>query len=304
LYSLVSRTNQSIAAFALQVLDGKAAAYLPNSVEVRAIRSTVDNGDKVKEIIRSQVAPGLVSRTNGVVAASVDPLGSERRFAVSHVIKLDENGSLHGQLAKSGVASGSSEIEGMTVFVLKDGVEVARTEADANGAFVVKGLSPGVYGFIAAGSGSFAATSFQVVDPSLAQRAADGRRLVSMNLADCCPILNCEVVDSAEVACCESMVVETVVAAVEECAPIGEVVVDECEMAPSCGGGCGGGWGGGGGGFGGGGGSGGGFGGGGFGGLIGLAAIAAVVANNDNNGSIVLNQPPVTVSPVVPVVQP
>ena len=268
LYSLVSRTNQTIAAFALQVLDGKEAAHLPNSVEIRAIRSTADNGETVKEIIRSQIVPGLLSRHSVVSAAVSDPLANERRFAMSHVVKLDSHGTLQGQLAKSGVSSGASNIEGMTVFVLKDGVEVARTEADANGVFMVEGLEQGVYGFVAAGAGSFVATSFQVVDPSLAQTASDGRRLVSMNLADCCPILNCEVVDSCEVTCCEPMITETVIAPpiAESCAPISEVVVDECGMAPSCGGGCGCGWGGGGGG-------GGVYGGGGGGGGLALAAL-------------------------------
>ena len=312
LYSLISRTNQTIAAFALQVLDEKEGAHLPNEIEVRAIRSGSDNGEKVKEIIRSQVAPGFVVRHNVVAAASSDPLAAERRFAMSHAVKLDANGNLQGQLAKSGVASGASQIEGMTVFVLKDGAEVARTEVDANGVFVVKGLEQGVYGFIAAGSGSFVATSFQVVDPSLAQTASDGRRMVAMNMADCCPILNCEVVDSFEVTCCEPMITETVIAPpiVESCAPpLTEVAVDECGcgMAPSCGGGCGGGWGGGGGGYGGGGSGGGGGllgglggGGGGLSGLAGLAGLAAVVANSDGNGSSVnLNQPAVMVSPIV-----
>ncbi len=314
LYSLVSRTNQTIAAFALQVLDGKDASHLPSEVEVRAIRSESDNGEKVKEIIRSQLTPGFVSRQNVVAAASFDPLAAERRFALSHVVKLDANGNLQGQLAKSGLSSSASQIEGMTVFVLKDGVEVARTEADAQGVFVVKGLEQGVYGFIAAGSGSFVATSFQVVDPSVAQTAPDGRRLVSMNMADCCPILNCEVIESSAVSCCEPMVTETVIAppVVESCAPpLAEVAVDQCGcgMAPSCGGGWGGGWGGGGGGFGGGGYGGGGGGGGLLGGLggggglsslAGLAGVAAVVANSDNNGSSLnLNQPAVTVSPIV-----
>ena len=303
LYSLVSRTNQTLAAFALQVLDGQAADHLPSAIEVRAIRSVSDNGEKVKEIIRSQVVPGVLS-PDAMASVAMDPLAAERRFALSHIVKLDGNGNLQGQLAKSGVAGAASDVEGMTVYVLKDGTEVARTEADADGQFTIKGLPQGVYGFVAAGSGSFAATSFQVVDPSLAQKASDGRRLVSMNMADCCPILNCEVIECAAVTCCEPAIIETVIEApiIESCAPpIAEVAVDECGMAPSCGGGCGwggGGYGGGGGGYGGGGG-GGGFLGGGLGGLAGLAGIAAVIANDDSNGSVNLNQPPVTVSPIV-----
>ena len=315
LYSLVSRSNETIAAFALQVLESKDADHLSTAIEVRAIRSA---GEKVKEIVRAQIVPRFTSNFNAPSGFSIDPIASERRFANSHVIKLDENGNLQGHLAKSGVSSSASKIEGMTVFVLKDGKEIARTEVDAKGLFVVKGLEQGVYGFIAAGSDSFVATSFQVVNPALAQVRADGKRLVSMNMADCCPTMNCEVIQSCEVTCCEPSVCETVVQPpiVETCpAPVTEIAVDECGCgaAPSCGGGCGCGWGGGGGygggGYGGGGGFGGGGGGGSFGGggggfgnilgLAGLAGVAAVVANNNNsNRNVNLNQPPVRVSPI------
>ncbi len=315
LYSLVSRTNETIAAFALQVLDGKDASHLPSSIEVRAIRSV---GDKVKEIVRAQVVPGMVSRSDTTAAISIDPLANERRFAMSHVVKLDENGNLQGHLAKSGVSASASRIEGMTVFVLKNGVEVARTEVDTDGQFVVKGIEQGVYGFIAAGSGSFVATSFQIVNPALVNNnnlTADGGRLVSMNMQDCCPAMNCEVIESCEISACEPSVCETVVqqAPIVESSCCDAVPVEGCGcgQAPTCGGGCGGGgWGGGGYGGGGSGGGGGGLfgggGGGGFGGILGLAGlagVAAVVANNNddnNNGNVNLNQPPITVSRITP----
>jgi len=300
-YSLVSRTNESFAAFSLQVLSQEAGKHLSTAVEVRPIRSA---GERIQEIVRAQVVPPFLTRLDGMVEVQGDPLASERRFANSHLVKLDEQGKLHGQLAKPGLPAASSQTEGMSVFVLKEGVEVARVEADAEGRFVIAGLSEGVYGFIAAGSGGVAATSFQVIDPGLAAQSQgkDGKVFVAVNLADCCPTLNCEVVATSEVACCEPQVVETiieapVVAACEQ--PVGEVVVDECGTAPACGG-CGCGWGGGGGGWGGGGYGGGGGSGMGFGGgligLAGLAGIAAVLA--DDNDDQNFNQPPIVVSPV------
>ena len=316
LYSLISRTNETIAAFALQVLDGKDASHLSSTVEVRAIRSV---GNKVKEIVRTQVVPRFVSQQSSTAAISIDPLASERRFSNSHVVKLDANGDLQGHLAKSGVSASSSKIEGMTVFVLKDGAEVARTEVGSDGSFVVKGIAPGIYGFIAAGSSSFVATSFQVVNPALANMSSDGNRLVSMNMSDCCPTMNCEVIESCGVTACEPSVCDTVVESapiVDSCqtcqSAVTEIPVEGCGCgtAPTCGGGCGGGWGGGGGygggGYGGGGGGGGLFGGGGGGlssilPLAGLAGVAAVIAknNNDNNRNVNLNQPPLVASRVV-----
>lgn len=301
LYSLVSRTNQSIAAFAVQVLDSKAAEHLPNNIDVRIIRSA---GEKIKEIVRSQTVPTSLTRVDSSVAAPADPIASNRRFASSSAVRLDAEGKLQGQLARSGMSGTDSNLTGMSVYVLKDGVEVARSEVDANGNFGIDGLSEGVYGFIAAGSNGFVATSFQVLDAKVAKTSADGKQLVGL-FHKSCPKLNCEVVDSCEVVTCEvAQVCETVVETpiVEICETVvepacAEVIVEEQAMCgQSCG--CGGGMGGfgGGGGYG----SGGGLGGSGILGIAALAGVAAAIANNDdnNNGGFIVNQPPVIVSPI------
>ncbi len=303
LYSLVSRTNQSIAAFAVQILDYKSAEHLPSSIDVRIIRSA---GDKIKEIVRSQTVPTSLTRVDSSVAAPADPIASNRRFASSPVVRLDAEGKLQGQLARSGMSGADSNLTGMSVYVLKDGVEVARSEVDVNGHFGISGLSEGVYGFIAAGSNGFVATSFQVLDAKVSQTSADGKQLVGL-FHKSCPKLNCEVVDSCEVVTCEvAQVCETVVETpiVEICETIvepacAEVIVEEQAMcAQSCG--CGGGMGGFGGGGGGAHGLGGGLGGSGILGIAALAGVAAAIANNDdnNNGGFIVNQPPVIVSPI------
>ncbi len=307
LYSLVCRTNQSFSVMALHVLDTEKGAHLPSSVEVRPVRQA---GELVKSIVRAQVVPPFVGSftNNSVETPTIDPIASERRFALTHVVKLDDKGELHGQLARSGVSAQKSNTQGMTVYVLNGENEVARTESDNEGHFVIRGLTPGVYGFVAAGVNGVAATSFQVVDPGLAIKGSDGTKLVSVNLQDCCPTLNCEVVPTCEVTCCEPQVIETIVEqpiASCGCEPAVEEVVcgDQCGAAPTCGCGCGGGWGGGYGGFGGGGGGGGGLlgaGGGGFGpllGLAGLAGVAAVIADNNDEGGTNLNQPRIVTSP-------
>ncbi len=268
-YSLVTRTNESIAAFSLAVLDNS-NAHLSSSVEVRVVRPA---GGRVKEILRSQLLPVASLRTAAPVIEK-DPLGESRSFSKSQFVRLDSNGKLSGQLG----SVASAKMNNMVVHVLRNGEEVARTKADADGKFSVDGLKPGVYGFIAAGSSGFAATSFQLVGSSV---GSDGTKLIS-TISDACGQMNVEVVQCCEVAVCEQPVqtiVETVVAAapiVDECA----VPVDSCGMAPSCGcgGGFGGGFGGGGGGF------GGGIGGlGGIAAIAGLATVAGIVAANDDN---------------------
>lgn len=284
-YSLIVRTNESFSAFALQVLDGEAGQHLPDAIEVRPVRQS---GSRVKEIVRTYAMPMSLVTVDNIddEVVSVDPIADERRFASTHIVRLDDSGVLRGQLAKSGIDASRSALDDMTVFVLQAGEEVARVSSKQDGSFEIPGLAPGIYGFVAAGSRGFAATALQVVDASLAVRGTNGVSLVSLNMQDCCPVMNCEVVPTCEVSCCEPQVIETVieapmVAACEQ--PVEEVIVDQCGVAPTCGGGCGCGWGGG---YGGGGGGGGGLFGGGFGpllGLAGLAGIAAIIANDDDD---------------------
>ena len=279
-YSLITRTNESIAAFSLQVLDAT-NSHLNSSVEVRVVRPA---GLKVKEILRSQTVPSYPVRSD-LPKVSVDPLGDSRSFGQSHFVKLDAKGKLSGQL---GSVAQSADMSEMVVYVLKNGEEVSRVRADKNGKYSFDGLKPGVYGFVAAGSSGFAATSFQLVSNETASVGADGSRFVSIH-RHACGQMNVEVVQCCEVAVCEQPIQTIVeVPVVDPCA----VPVDNCGTASTCG--CGGGFGGG--GFGGGGGGGrGGLGGlGGIAAIAGLATVAAIAASNDDN-----NNAPI-VSPVGP----
>ncbi|MEQ1827660.1 MAG: carboxypeptidase-like regulatory domain-containing protein, partial [Pirellula sp.] len=227
-YSLVARTNESIAAFSLQVLDAS-NKHLTSEVEVRVIRPA---GNKVKEILRAQALPTYAVRSTPVATIEKDPLESSRSFSKSHVVKADSQGNLVGQLGAVGTASDLSE---MQVYVLKDGQEVAKTRADKNGKFTFEGLAPGVYGFIAAGNSGFAATSFQLINASIASsKADDGSRYISI-FGNACNQMNVEVVQCSEVVACEAAPVQVVQESIVE-APIvetcGEMVVDECGAAP------------------------------------------------------------------------
>jgi len=282
-YSLVTRTNESIAAFSLQILDQE-NTHLSNSVEVRVVRPA---GLKVKEILRSQTLPTSAVRNEVSADVEKDPLGDSRSFSKSQYVKMDATGKLSGQL---GSIQTNADMSEMVVYVLRNGEEVARTNADAQGKFSFEGLRPGVYGFVAAGASGFAATSFELVGNATASVNADGSRFVS-SFGDACGQMNVEVVQCCEVVMCEQpvqTVIETIVQ-VPVAAPIVEAVpVDQCGAAPSCG--CGGGFGGGYGGGGGGGGIGG------FGGIAaiaGLAVVGGILASNDDN-----NDAAVVVSPI------
>ncbi len=274
-YSLVSRTNESIAAFSLHVLN-PSNIHLNSSVEVRVVRPS---GLKVKEILRAQSLPVAAVRAD-IKQVSKDPLGDFRSFGKSQFVKLVD-GKLSGQL---GSIVSTVDMSDMVVYVLRDGKEVARAKANKSGNFSIEGLQPGVYGFVASGVSGFAATAFQLVGDTAVSVGTDGSRLIS-NITDACGQMNVEVVQCCEVAVCEQpvqTVVETVAQVpapvVSDCA----VPVDQCGMAPSCG--CGGG------GYGGGG--GGGFGGGrlGLGGLAaigGLTALGIIAADNNKNKTVV-----------------
>ncbi len=277
-YSLVSRTNESIAAFSLQILDAS-NAHLNSSVEVRVVRPA---GLKVKEILRAQSLPVVAVRAD-IKQVSRDPLGDSRAFSKSQFVKLVD-GKLSGQL---GSLVSTADMSDMMVYVLQNGKEVARGKADKNGKFSIEGLRPGVFGFVASGISGFAATSFELVGNTTASVGTDGSRLIS-NISNACGQMNVEVVQCCEVAVCEQPV-QTIVETVPQAAPIVSdcaVPVDDCGMAPSCG--CGGG--GYGGGFGGGG--GGGLGGGrlGLGGIAaigGLTALGIIAANKNKSATIV-----------------
>ncbi len=276
-YSLVTRTNESIAAFSLQVLDA-GNTHLSSSVEVRVVRPA---GGKVKEILRSNLLPIVAVRTE-IKEIEKDPLGESRSFSKSQFVRLDKDGKLSGQLG----SVSSANMSNMVVYVLRNGEQVAKAKADNDGKFSVEGLRPGVYGFVAAGNAGFAATSFQLVSGSI---GADGSKLIS-TMADACGQMNVEVVQCCEVVVCEQpvqTVVETIAEApvVDACA----VPVDSCGTAPSCG--CGGGFGGG---YGGGGGGGGGIGRlGGIAAIAGLATVAGILAANDNNNNAVVTPSPI-----------
>ena len=256
IYTLVAETGDSLALFSLTILDSFAGEHLPNSVEVRMM-STV--GGRTSELIRGQT--GRIQMSQQV--PEKDPLVAKRKISSTHQVMIDANGTLKGELSKP-VAR--VDMSSMVVYIMKDGIEVSKTNVASDGKFTVSGLGSGCYGLVAVGDQGVAATAFCATNRDLAMINADRSRFVGLTALPA--VLNVELGDPIWVA--------TV--------PLPEnVVASENSEMPCCGnssmGGGGGGGGGGGSGI-------GASGGGGFGqiaGIGGLIAVAAVLAADGGN---------------------
>lgn len=155
-YGLMVRDSSTIGAFSLQVLSAAKAPHLPSTVEARVIRPA---GDATR-IIRQQLLPGSGSRYPS--AMDTDPISETRTFSTGRAI-VARNGQTRGKLAVPGL---SQDLSGVSVHLLRNGTEVTRVMATADGSFSFSGMSSGVYGLIASGDSGFAATSFEVVVPN------------------------------------------------------------------------------------------------------------------------------------------
>jgi hypothetical protein len=280
-YSLVVRDANTIGAFSLQVVASEDGKMLGSDVEVRVVKPAA----KVNEILEDQTLPTYAMRSSSdAPATSSDPLGQSRTFAKSQAVKMDKFGKLTGRI---GTADLDKDMSDMTVFVMEDGVQVAKSSVAKDGSYAIDGLKPGVYGFIAVGESGFAAMSFELVKDDSESLNSKGEKLIGL-FKHACSQMNVECVPCPEVTVCEVAPVVTTEVITTEVASCGEVVVDSpIAAAPGCG--CG--WGGGmGGGFGGGGGGGVGAGGNGWVGLAGIAGLATVAgiiaAEDDDNAPI------------------
>lgn len=247
-YSIVVRDANTIGAFSLQVVAGKEGKSLGSEVEVRVIKPAA----KVNEILETQSLPTYAMRVSNALSVSTDPLGQMRTFAKSQAVAMDAAGNLTGRI---GTATRDNDMSDMTVIVMKDGVEVAKSGVARDGSYSVAGLNPGVYGFVAVGGSGFAAMSFELVKNNVETLPAQGKKLISSYLLPSTSM-------NVEVAPVEMMAPQT--EEIVEYVDGGETIVEGPAGVSGFGGG---GYGGG---------SGGGMGGGGGGGMGGWAGLAGI----------------------------
>jgi hypothetical protein len=170
IYTLVAETGESLAVFSLTILDSFAGEHLPKSVEVRMM-STV--GGRTSEIIRGQTSRILMAQQ----VPEKDPLAATRKISSTHKVMIDANGTLRGELSKP-VAR--VDMSSMVVYIMKDGIEVSKTNVASDGKFTVSGLGSGCYGLVAVGDQGVAATAFCATNRDLAMINADWSRFVGL----------------------------------------------------------------------------------------------------------------------------
>ena len=81
----------------------------------------------------------------------------------SHCVRLVD-GALHGRMLVFDPQTGEAVgVRQMTVYLLQRGKPIAMSSLSEDGKFTMTGLSPGVYGLVAAGAGGFAAYSLHLL---------------------------------------------------------------------------------------------------------------------------------------------
>ncbi len=170
IYTLVAETGDSLAVFSLTILDSVAGEHLPNWVEVRMMSTA---GGRASELIRGQ--RGRIQMSQQV--PEKDPLVAKRKISSTHQVMIDADGTLKGELSKP-VAR--VDMSSMVVYIMKDGIEVSKTNVASDGKFTVSGLGSGCYGLVAVGDQGVAATAFCATNRDLVMINADRSRFVGL----------------------------------------------------------------------------------------------------------------------------
>jgi hypothetical protein len=196
-YSIVAEADNSFAAFGLVVLDPEAGAHLPSSVDIRVVRP---RGDSLRRILSVDMPPMALSGSLGGMVR--DPLVGKREFAKSHRILADATGKVVGRISPLAAAAEAADMSQMSVMLLQEGMEISRSKVSVDGRFTFEKVLPGCYGFVAAGNRGMAAVAFCVVsEDALAKRpSAPARSWRPVSLQELAsPSLNVELADGADV---------------------------------------------------------------------------------------------------------
>jgi hypothetical protein len=197
-YSIIAEADNSFATYGLAVLDTETGKHLPESVEIRVIRP---KGDGLRRIIGIDLVPSTLSGTSDNEVR--DPISAKRTFAKSHRVLSSENGRVVGRLSTLGMAPELVDMSQMKVMLLREGTEIGRSNVTEDGQFKFEEVTPGCYGFVAAGNRGVAAVAFCVIKPEevASYRATDGSRYVAFGALQDTAVssLNVELADGADV---------------------------------------------------------------------------------------------------------
>ena len=301
LHALLVTDEKSHAAIPLMTVSTQNAAK--RNISAKPIRMPLmpANREEILASINRNIVPTNSNDPGGELYGTADYRATA---ATPYAVRLQRDGNLLGRVVVAD-RDLAAKLRYANLTFLQNNRVVARTDSDpSDGSFSVAGISPGVYGVIAAGPAGYASFAFEVLPsnkPSLIGEGITGKP-VSLIQADpneklyvflCPPKLVPQITDRIREAYGQPNVASS-----NTQQPVSGLTMAGsggglASSGGGFGGGAGGGFGGGGGGFGGG---GGGFGGGGLGGIAaiaGLATVAGILAANDNNNT---NTP---VSPIV-----
>ncbi|MFN7733944.1 MAG: hypothetical protein ACK5OB_18750 [Pirellula sp.] len=270
-YGLVIQAPNQLALLSLTVLDSESGSHLPERIQVRTIEPA---SPRIAELIRSNTVP---QTTEAAVVVS-DPIAADRAFLNTCEIAIDAQGGISGRLS---LPNAKVDLSKTLVYLTREGREVLRTRALANGQYRFEGVVPGHYGLVASGPEGIAAIGFCAIAEEVAVTKRPAVRFVSQDLAQDAPVPVGGVAKqlNVELAPTDCLTPVTTI-------PVEEAIVDNGCFTPMMACGCGGAAAG----YGGGGGGGGGIGASSnFGSLATLGAIGALaavaVAQSDNNSS-------------------
>lgn len=326
-YALTARADYVFACCAMHVLGNEADKAFPTSVEIAAANIDFTT---VKTAVIRYMPPKVRDFDFSIEKANLTALTPQ--VTGKDFFRVIQSGDgMRGRLHCAGAFGDELDEAQLTnVFIMKNGLEAARTVTNENGEFTIDKLDPGQYSLMAIGPEGLGMVGFELVsaEDSIAQTTTDGKQFVGVSANCCCQEFAMQVAPP-----CEQIISDVVISeqVIDPCGGCGQPV-DACgcgQVVDPCGCGAGvpiegeiiddgfgtplaGGYGAGGGGgyYGGGGGGGGGLlgGGGGFGAIAGLAGlggvIAAVADDDDGNaaggggGGGVIIPPPA--SPAVP----
>ncbi|MGB7347017.1 MAG: carboxypeptidase-like regulatory domain-containing protein [Pirellulaceae bacterium] len=298
-YSLTARADYIFAVCAMHVLDSDLVGEteFPHTAEVAA--ANVDFTTVKTAIIRYM--PPTKKTDASIKGAKLSALAS--RVCGQDTFRVNQfRGGMKGRLLKAGtIGDDLDNVQLTNVFILKDGIEVARTITNEAGEFEIASIGAGNYSLMAVGADGLGLVGFELVkETTTAMTTTDGKTFVQAPC--CCNEFSMQVAPVQNVG---TIISDTVIS--EQ--PImqggivdGGIISDGGIIADGGGMVGGGGISSGGGGFASGGGGGGGLLGGGGGGLGGIAALAGIggiiaVATSDDDSTIT---PAPVASPVVP----
>ena len=227
-YALTARADYVFAACAMHVLDSDLVGEqeFPHLAEICA--ANIDFTMVKTAVIRYLPPKSKKMSRASLDAAQLDSLANqvcgEKSFRVAQV-----NGGLKGRLHSAGAKGGNLGSAQLTnVFIIKNGIEVARTITNENGEFEINRIGAGNYSMMAVGPDGLGLIGFELVDEEeietqTVQVGSNGQTLVGLvDGGCCCGELAMQVAPMPEIVVEQPAIVEAPM--IDSCGGCGEVV--------------------------------------------------------------------------------